>query len=69
MKAILIILAWTLSAAAGATVMDTPALGDGGRQGEEINAGQLRLAGPFGYRPAIQLSAKAHFRVTGLPAR
>jgi Ca-activated chloride channel family protein len=39
------------------------------RVAEEVGAGQLRLAGPFGFVPAIQLSAKAHFRITGLVAR
>ncbi len=35
---------------------------------DEPRAGQLRLSGPFGYRPAIQLAAEANIRVTGLVA-
>jgi Ca-activated chloride channel family protein len=52
-----------------AAILDANALDTTGMQEEEIGAGQLRLAGPFGYQPAIQLSAKAHFRVTGLVAQ
>ena len=47
-------------------------LAEAGVQAQEVNAdpraGQLRLSGPFGYRPAVQLAAEANIRVTGLVA-
>ncbi len=51
-------------AAASATATDTGAHG----LEREPGAGQLRLSGPYGYRPAIQLAAEASIRVTGLVA-
>ncbi len=61
------LLGWLMAAPAGATIdteipktlLDTEAT---------VGAGQLKLAGPFGYRPAVQLEAGLDIRVTGLVA-
>lgn len=67
-KAVLtLLLGWVLAAPAGANVSEPTHLNALDTEAP-VGAGQLRLAGPFGYQPAIQLEARLNVRVTGLVA-